>query len=179
MADDDLRNGPKLIDRFRIACRSRHMSIHTEKAYWGWVIRYVRFHGLQHPLELGPPHIQTFLSHLAVNRNVAPSTQNQALSALLFLYREVLGIPVDEIGVFVRPKRRANIPVVLTRQEVSALLGHLRGEPYLIASLLYGSGLRLAEALSLRVKDIDFGRKQVIVRAGKGDKEREIGRAHV
>ena len=172
MVDDNLRNGPKLIERLRIACRSRHMSIHTEKAYRGWIIRYIRFHGLRHPQELGTPHIQAFLSHLAVNRNVAPSTQNQALSALLFLYRQVLGIPVDEIGVFVRPKRRANIPVVLTRQEVSALLGHLRGEPYLIASLLYGSGLRLAEALSLRVKDLDFGRKQVIVRAGKGDKDR-------
>ena len=172
MSGNSSRQNPKLIDRLRIVCRSRHMSFHTEKAYRGWVIRYVRFHGLRHPQELGPPHIQAFLTHLAVNRNVAPSTQNQALSALLFLYREVLGIPIDDVGVFVRPRRRKNIPVVLTRQEVRALLTRLRGTPFLIASLLYGSGLRLSEALSLRVKDVDFSRKQVTVRAGKGDRDR-------
>ncbi len=144
MVDDNLRNGPKLIDRLRIACRSRHMSIHTEKAYRGWVIRYVRFHGLQHPEDFGPKHVQEFLSHLAADRDVASSTQNQAPAALLFLYRAVLGISIDEMGPFIRPRRRRNLPVVLTLQEVAALLGHLHSGPFLMAFLLYGSGLRTA-----------------------------------
>lgn len=165
-------DNPKLLLRFRETCRSRHLSIHTEKAYRGWIIRYVRFHGTRHPRELGIPHIQQFLNHLAVNRHVAVSTQNQALSALLFLYRDVLGIEMDDLGPIVRPTRRKRLPVVLTRQEARAVLDHLKGAPLLIASLLYGSGLRLSEALRLRVKDIEFNRNQVIVRSGKGDKDR-------
>lgn len=165
-------NQPKLIDRFRITCRSRHMSIHTEKAYRAWIVRYIRFHALQHPEKLGPRHIQAFLNHLAVNRNVAAATQNQALSAILFLYREVLGMPVEDVGPIVRPKRTRRLPVVLSRSEIAAMFKHLQGPPLLVASLLYGAGLRLNEALSLRVQDVDFNRSQIIVRDGKGSKDR-------
>jgi integron integrase len=163
---------PRLLDQLRAAIRTRHYSRRTEEAYTRWVARYVRFHGLRHPRELGHEEIRTFLSHLAVRRQVAASTQNQALAALLFLYRQVLGVDLPPIGEVVRAKRPARLPVVLTRAEVTRVLAEMSGTPRLVAGLLYGSGLRLLEALRLRVKDVDFEMHQVTVREGKGQKDR-------
>ena len=152
--------------------RPRHYSRQTEKAYVAWIRRYILFHGKRHPLEMGAPELTRYLSSLAVEGNVAASTQNQALSALLFLYREVLEQEVPWLDDVVRARRPVRLPVVLTRDEVRAVLRQLTGTPRLMAILLYGSGLRLLECARLRVKDIDFGRNQIIVRAGKGDKDR-------
>ncbi len=152
--------------------RARHYSRRTEKAYVAWIRRYILFHGKRHPLEMGAPELTRYLSSLAVEGNVAASTQNQALSALLFLYREVLEQEVPWLDDVVRARRPVRLPVVLTRDEVRAVLRQLRGTPRLMAILLYGSGLRLLECARLRVKDVDFGRNQIIVRAGKGDKDR-------
>lgn len=163
---------PRLLDRIRIAIRSRHYSPHTEKAYVSWVRQYVLFHGKRHPSEMGVGEIRAFLSYLAMRRRVSASTQNQALSALLFLYRNVLGQPVEWVDDLVRAKRPARLPLVLSHDEVAAVLRHLYGTPWIMASLLYGSGLRLMECLRLRVKDIDFDRGEVTVRRGKGMKDR-------
>ena len=163
---------PRLLDRVRDAVRARHYSRRTEKAYVAWIRRYILFHGKRHPLEMGAPELTRYLSSLAVEGNVAASTQNQALSALLFLYREVLEQEVPWLDDVVRARRPVRLPVVLTRDEVRAVLRQLRGTPRLMAILLYGSGLRLLECARLRVKDVDFGRNQIIVRAGKGDKDR-------
>jgi integron integrase len=163
---------PRLLDQLRAAIRTKHYSRRTEEAYTRWVVRFVRFHSLRHPRELGPEEIQAFLSHLAVRRQVAASTQNQALAALLFLYRHVLGVDLPPIEEVVRAKRPARLPVVLTRAEVTLVLAEMSGTPRLVAGLLYGSGLRLMEALRLRVKDIDFEMHQVTVREGKGQKDR-------
>jgi integron integrase len=163
---------PRLLDQVREAIRVRHYSIRTEDAYVNWIRQFIRFHGTRHPVELGEAEVNAFLTHLAVERTVAASTQNQALSALLFLYKEVLDRPLDGLGQVVRAKRPERLPVVLTREEVKAVLAHLTGEKWLIASLLYGSGLRLMEAVRLRVKDVDFGQKHLIVRDGKGRKDR-------
>jgi len=163
---------PRLLDRVRDAVRARHYSRRTEKAYVAWIRRYILFHGKRHPSEMGAPELTRYLSALAVEGNVAASTQNQALSALLFLYREVLEQEVPWLDDVVRARRPARLPVVLTRDEVRAVLRQLRGTPRLMAILLYGSGLRLLECARLRVQDIDFGRHQIIVRAGKGDKDR-------
>ena len=163
---------PRLLDRVRYAVRARHYSRRTEKAYVAWVRRYVVFHGKRHPAEMGAPELTRYLSSLAVDGNVAASTQNQALSALLFLYREVLRQDVPWLDDVVRAKRPVRLPVVLTRDEVRAVIRQLHGTPRLMAILMYGSGLRLLECARLRVKDIDFGRRQIIVRAGKGDKDR-------
>jgi integron integrase len=152
--------------------RARHYSRRTEKAYVAWIRRYILFHGKRHPSEMGAPELTRYLSALAVEGNVAASTQNQALSALLFLYREVLQQDVPWLDDVVRAKRPARLPVVLTRDEVRAVLRQLRGTPRLMAILLYGSGLRLHECARLRVQDVDFERHQIIVRAGKGDKDR-------
>ena len=162
----------KLLHRLRRACRTRHLSLRTERAYLRWCGQYVRFHDLQHPLDLGEPDVRAFLEHLAVERAVAASTQNQALAALLFLYTHVLERPLGELGPIVRARRPKRLPVVLTSEEVAAVLAHLEGHHYLIVSLLYGSGLRLLEALRLRVKDLDFAYQQLIVRDGKGQKDR-------
>jgi integron integrase len=162
----------QLLDQVREAVRTRHYSIRTEEAYLRWVREYIIFFDRRHPSELGAKEISAFVSHLAVRRNVAASTQNQALSALLFLYREVLGQPVEWVDDIERAKRPKRLPVVFTREEVRAVLGHLRGETWLMASLLYGSGLRLMECVRLRVKDVDFARLQITVREGKGDKDR-------
>ena len=159
----------RLLDRVREAVRARHYSIRTEEAYLRWIREYILFSNKRHPSELGAPEVGAFVSHLAVKRNVAASTQNQALSALLFLYREVLGQPIEWVDSVERAKR---LPVVFTREEVVAVLGHLRPEMWLMASLLYGSGLRLMECVRLRVKDVDFARLQVTVREGKGQKDR-------
>ncbi len=163
---------PRLLDRLRAAVRARHYSRRTEEAYVAWVRRYVVFHGKRHPDELGEAEINAFLSDLAVTRKVSASTQNQALSALLFLYRDVLGRAVDSLGDVVRARRPARLPVVLTRDEVRRVLANLSGREKLVATLLYGAGLRLLDALRLRVKDVDFALNQIVVRDGKGQKDR-------
>jgi len=163
---------PRLLDRLRHAVRARHYSRRTEKAYVAWVRRYIFFHGKRHPLEMGGLEVSKFLTSLAVDGQVAASTQNQALSALLFLYRNVLDQDLPWLDGIVRAKRTVRLPVVLTRDEIRAVIGQLRGTQRTMALLLYGAGLRLLEAARLRVKDIDFGRNQIMVRAGKGDKDR-------
>ncbi|MBN2576440.1 MAG: integron integrase [Deltaproteobacteria bacterium] len=164
--------GPRLLDRVRAAIRTRHMSVRTEEAYVGWIRRFILFSGKRHPSDMGEPEVSRFLSALATERRVAASTQNQALAAILFLYREVLARKLDWLTELVHAKRPARLPVVLTRAEVEAVLAHMTGVERLVASLLYGSGLRVLEGLRLRVKDLDFGGQQVIVRSGKGDKDR-------
>ncbi len=162
----------KLLDRVRAALRTRHYSVRTEDSYVAWVKRFVLFHGKRHPDEMGEPEINAFLSSLATRGRVAASTQNQALSALLFLYRHVLEKPFPEMTALVRARRPARLPVVLTREEARRVLARLGGEPRLVATLLYGSGLRLMEALRLRVKDLDLSRNEILVRDGKGQKDR-------
>jgi len=157
------------------AIRRRHYSIRTEQAYVDWVRRFILFHGKRHPRGMGEHEVAAFLSYLAVERNVAASTQNQALNALVFMYREVLEKPLDsDIRGIAYAKRPKRLPVVLTPGEVAAVLGHLEGTQWLIACLLYGSGLRLIEALRLRVMDLDFSRRAVFVRNGKGGKDRVV-----
>lgn len=163
---------PRLLTRVRHVCRVRHLSYATEKAYVGWIIRFVRFHGLRHPDALGAAHVEAFLTHLAVERGVAASTQNQALAAVLFLYRDVLAHPLGDLDGFTRARRPARLPVVLAPPDVAALLGALAGVPRLVCALLYGSGLRLSEALALRVGDVDAARARIVVRGGKGDRDR-------
>ena len=162
----------ELLTQMRSALRSRHYSVRTEKAYCLWAKRYIRYHGLRHPTELGEPEINAFLTHLAVERQVSASTQNQALAALLFLYRHVLGRPPGDLGEVVRARRSRHLPVVLTRDEVRSLLPRLQGDVWLIGSLLYGAGLRLNECLCLRVQDIDFAQVEITVRDGRGGKDR-------
>jgi integron integrase len=162
---------PKLLDRLRHACRVRHYSPRTEDAYHQWCRRFILFHRVRHPREMGEPEVNAFLTHLAVDRAVAASTQNQAMAALLFLYDAVLGRPLDRLDV-IRANRPKRLPNVLTRDEVRRVLGELSGTYRLIADLQYGAGLRLLEALQLRVKDVDFGAGQVVVRHGKGGKDR-------
>ena len=156
----------------RDAIRTRHYSRRTEEAYLAWIRRYILFHGKRHPAEMGAAEMTQFLTSLAVRRKVAASTQNQALSALLFLYREVLGQEVPWLDGIVHAKRPRRLPVVLTREEIRAVLGQLNGVPRLMALLLYGAGLRVLECARLRVKDIDFASNQIVVRAGKGDRDR-------
>ena len=166
------RGPPRLLDQLRLALRSRHYSQRTEQAYCLWVRRFIHFHDLRHPAEMAEPEINAFLTHLAVADKVSASTQNQALSALLFLYRHVLGRQVGELGDVVRARASHRVPVVLTRDEVRAVLAQLDGDPGLLAALMYGTGLRLSECLRLRVKDVDFEQHEITVRAGKGDKDR-------
>jgi integron integrase len=154
------------------ALRIRHYSRRTEEAYLGWVRRYILFNRKRHPREMGEAELQSFLTHLAMHRHVSASTQNQALSAILFLYREVLKVEAFCFDVAVRARRPERLPVVLTRQEVRAILDLMTGTPRLVAGLLYGAGLRLLECLTLRVKDVDFGRNEIVVRDGKGQKDR-------
>lgn len=161
----------KLIHRVRTAIRARHYSIRTEHAYINWIVRYIRHHGMRHPAELNEQHIESFLSHLATNENVAANTQNQALSALLFLYRHVLDLPLRELQA-VRARKPQKLPVVLDRTEVRSVLVEMTGMQKLIASMIYGSGLRLMEALRLRVKDLSFEYQCLHVRDGKGGKDR-------
>lgn len=161
-----------LFDRVRQAIRARHYSPRTEQAYLAWIVRFVRFHEKRRPEDMGEPEVNEFLTHLAVDERVAASTQNQALAALLFLYDKVLNRRLSEIGDVVRARRPQRLPVVLTRQEVRAVLAGLDGTPRLVCMLLYGSGLRLLECLRLRVKDIDFQRNEITVRDGKGGKDR-------
>ena len=165
-------NQPRLLDRVRMTIRARHDSRRTEKAYVAWIRRFILFHRKRHPAEMGGAEVTQFLSALAVDRNVAASTQNQALSAILFLYRDVLEQDLPWLDDMVRSKRTARLPVVLTREEVRAVLQRMGGVPRLMAILLYGAGLRLLECARLRVKDVDFARSQITVRAGKGDNDR-------
>jgi len=163
---------PKLLDQVRQAIRTRHYSYRTEKAYVGWTKRFIFFHNKRHPAEMGEAEIAQFLSSLARDARVSASTQNQALNAILFLYREVLGKDIGYINGVVRAKRPNPLPVVLTRQEVKSLLSMLDGTAWLMATLLYGGGLRLMECMRLRVKDVDFGSNQIVVRSGKGNRDR-------
>src|SRR6266568_4102775 len=165
---------PRLLDRVRISLRTKHYSIRTEEAYVGWIKRFILFHGKRHPKEMGEPEINVFLSSLAIKDGVSASTQNQALSALLFLYRNVLEIPFPILDGLVRAKKSKRLPVVMTRAEVKSVLGRLHGTPKLVATLLYGTGMRLMECLRLRVKDVEFGRNLIIVREGKGDRDRRV-----
>jgi integron integrase len=163
---------PKLLDQVRQAIRARHYSRRTEAVYVMWIKRFIFFHGVRHPAEMGEPEINRFLTDLAVNQKVIASTQNQALSALLFLYQHVLNQPLGWIDLAVRAKKPERLPVVLTRQEVKTILSFMDGSPKLVAALLYGAGLRLMECLRLRVKDVDFTTNQILVRDGKGQKDR-------
>jgi integrase len=163
---------PKLLDRLRAACRLRHYSWRTEAAYAAWVVRFIRFHRLRHPLEMGAAEINAFLTHLAVAGRVSASTQNQAFSALLFLYQKVLEVGPGRIAGVIRAKRPKRLPVVLTREEVRRTLDQMEGTCRLMALLLYGAGLRLREGLRLRVQDLDWQRGEVLVRHGQGGKDR-------
>lgn len=163
---------PKLLDQMREALRSRHYSRRTEQTYCHWIKRYIHFHNVRHPAEMGEPEINAFLTHLAVKEKVSASTQNQALSALLFLYRHVLSREVGDLGEVIRARKPKRLPVVMTRDEVKSVLANLTGDKWLMASLMYGAGLRLMECLRLRVQDIDFSRSEILVRDGKGAKDR-------
>jgi site-specific recombinase XerD len=166
------RRPPRLLDRVREANRLRHGSRSTEKSYVGWIRRYILFHDKRHPAEMGAPEVTRFLSSLAVQGKVAASTQNQALSALLFRYRHVRHQDLPWLDDVVRAKRSKHLPIVLTRDEVRAVISELHGTPRLMATLLYGSGLRLLECARLRVQDIDVAMNQIVVRDGKGAKDR-------
>ena len=164
---------PKLLNRMRDHLRTRHYSIRTETAYVDWARRFVLFHGKRHPQEMGSAEVEAFLTHLAVNRQVSASTQNQAKAAILYLYKQVLGVDLPWLDGVVQAKTPKRLPVVLTATEVRALLLHMQGGTTgLIAQLLYGTGMRLLEALRLRVKDVEFARREIVVREGKGNKDR-------
>ena len=163
---------PRLLEQLRDAIRRRHYSPRTEETYAHWVKRFIYFSGKRHPAAMGAAEVTAFLNHLARERDVAAATQNQALSALLFLYREVLGRPLPWLDELERARMPLRRPSVLTRAEVERLLGRMQGTKWLMASLLYGAGLRLRECLKLRVKDVDFGYRQIVVRDGKGAKDR-------
>lgn len=163
---------PRLLDEVRRVLRVKHYSLRTEHVYVGWIRRFVLANGKRHPREMGGVEVERFLSQLAVQGQVAASTQNQALSALLFLYREVLGVELPWLNNVTRAKRPKRLPVVLSRDETTRILAAMDGRPWLLASLLYGTGMRLMEGLRLRVKDLDFERGEITVRDGKGGKDR-------
>jgi integron integrase len=174
MPDARRSQPPKLLDEVRQVLRLHHYSIHTERPYVEWIVRFVRFHGMRSRADLFPaePKIEAFLTDLAVQGHVAAATQNQAMNALVFLYKRVLNHAMEDRINAVRAAKKINVPVVMTREEVATILSLLDGTPQLVAKLLYGSGLRIMEAVRLRVKDIDFPMKQLTVRSGKGDKDR-------
>jgi integron integrase len=163
---------PKLLDQARAVLRARHYSLRTEETYLRWMERFIRFHGNRHPRDMGVQEVRQFLTYLAVEGHVAASTQNQALSAILFLYQHVLRQDIGWVDEVVRAKQPHRVPVVLTQAEVAAVLRHLSGTPWIMGTLLYGAGLRLMECLRLRVKDVDFSYQQIVVRDGKGHKDR-------
>jgi integron integrase len=163
---------PRLLDQMRDQIRLRHYSIRTERVYCEWVRRFIRFHQYRHPAEMAAAEIEAFLSDLAVRGNVSASTQNQALAALLFLYKKVLQVDLPWLGEVVRAKKPARLPVVLSVDEVRSVLGQLNGDVWLMASLLYGAGMRLMEVVRLRIKDVDLVRGEIVVRDGKGMKDR-------
>ena len=162
----------KLLDRVSDVARLRHLSLRTEETYRNWIKRFILFHGKRHPRDLDAEGVRSFLTHLAVKERVAASTQNQAFNALLFLYRQVLKLDLPKIDGVERARHSKNLPVVFTKEESNSVIAHLKGEHRLIASLLYGSGLRIMEAVRLRVKDIDFSRNEITVRDGKGENDR-------
>lgn len=169
---DSLSKKPKLLDLVRNRIRLKHYSIRTESAYVDWARRFILFHNKRHPSEMGAREVEQFLTWLAIERKVSASTQNQAKAALLFLYREVLDIDLPWLEEIVMAKTAKRLPIVLTQHEARQLLGELSGAMWLITSLLYGTGMRLLEGLRLRVKDIEFDRREIIVREGKGNKDR-------
>ena len=171
-AESGLSAKPRLMDLVRDALRVRHYSYRTEQAYVGWIRRFILFHGKRHPSQMGADEVREFLSSLARERNVSAATQAQALAALLFLYRHVLGVDLPWVENIVRARRPKHLPVVLTRTEVKRVLAQMHGEYALVASLLYGAGLRLSEGLQLRMKDVDLVRRELLVRDGKGAKDR-------
>src|SRR5436853_2679942 len=166
------QRNPKLLDEVRDVIRRKHFSIRTEQTYIDWIRRFILFHNKRHPREMAETEVTEFLTHLARDRHVAASTQNQALSALLFLYKEVMRQEIGWLEGVQRAKRPARLPVVLTRDEVHKIFAHLHGMHRLMAGLLYGSGLRLMECVRLRVKDVDFGYLRITVRDGKGGRDR-------
>lgn len=169
---DSSTSKPRLREQVRVVMRLHHYSIRTEKSYWYWIRYFIRFHQLRHPLEMGAVEVNAFLSWLAVERKVAAATQNLALNALVFLYARVLQQPLGQVGEVVRAKRSTRIPTVLTHAEASEILA-LLAQPYqLLASLMYGAGLRVVEAARLRVKDLDFDRQVITIHDGKGGKDR-------
>ena len=165
---------PKLKLREQLAevCRFRHLSHRTENAYWHWMKGFILFHGKRHPREMGAGEVQAYLSHLAVKQNVAVATQRQALNAIVFLYRDVLGLKLGLIGQIEKPRRSAKLPTVLTKEEVRRVLALVSPEHQLACRLLYGTGMRLLECLRLRIKDVDFGRNEIVIHDGKGAKDR-------
>ncbi|CAM1000389.1 Putative integrase [Rhodanobacter sp. Root179] len=165
-------SAPRLMDEVRRVLRLKHYSIRTEEAYVGWIRRFILANGKRHPREMGEAEVEAFLSALAVQGKVAAATQNQALAALLFLYKQVLNIELPWMEGVVRAKRPQRVPVVLSRDEVTRVLARMDGRPWLLASLLYGTGMRLMEVLRLRIKDVDFARNEIAVRDGKGGKDR-------
>lgn len=173
-SSDNASQKPKLLDQVREAIRAKHYSRRTEKAYVDWIYRFIMFHNKRHPSEMGAPEVNQFLSHLAVNGNVAASTQNQALCAIIFLYREVLHRDLGDIGDLIWAKKPQKLPEVFTPEEVQAVLSHLEGTYWMMGMLMYGSGLREIECLRLRVKDIDFAYRKITVREGKGEKDRVV-----
>src|ERR671924_954912 len=174
MPDPRRSQPPKLLDEIPKVLRLHHYSIHTERSYVDWIVRFIRFHGMRSREDLFPaePKIEAFLTDLAVHGNVAAATQSQAMNALVFLYKRVVNHAMEDRINAVRADKKINVPVVMTREEVATILSLLDGTPQLVAKLLYGSGLRIMEAVRLRVKDIDFPMKQLTVRSGKGDKDR-------
>ena len=162
----------RLLDEVQARIRARHMSFRTEKTYLQWIRRFIRFHGRRHPRAMGGDEVEAFLTSLAVDRKVAASTQNQALAAILFLYRDVLELQLPWLANMVHAKRPQRLPVVLTRAEVQQVLGHLSGTEWLIAAMLYGGGLRVLECLQLRIKDLEFSRCELLIRDAKGQKDR-------
>ncbi len=164
----------RLLDQVRMLIRARHYSRRTEEAYVHWIRRYIAFHGMRHPRDLGAPEVGAFVTWLGAVRQMAGATQNQALSALLFLYKDVLRMEVGGIEFVPHAKMPTRVPVVLSVAEVRTVLAHMRDVPWLVAALLYGAGLRLQEALELRVKDIDFERREIVIRRGKGQKDRRV-----
>lgn len=169
---DAIPRQPKLLERMRIHLRTRHYSLRTEETYLDWARRFILYHNKRHPQEMGPAEVEAFLSHLAVDRQVSASTQNQAKAALLYLYKQVLGMDLPWLDEVVQARRPQRLPVVLTPAEVRSLLQHMQGTAGLVAELLYGTGMRLMEGLRLRVKDVEFARREIVVREGKGGKDR-------
>ena len=172
MPDKPPKQPRKLLDQVRDRLRAKHYSLRTEHTYVQWIRRFILFHGKRHPREMGAAEVEAFLSHLATERRVAASTQNQALSALLFLNKEVLGIQLPWLDHLIHAKKPSHLPVVLTVEEVRAVLARLDGRNALMPELLYGAGLRLMECLRLRVKDVDFAMRQITIHDGKGFKDR-------
>ena len=167
-----MSNPPKLLDQVRNLIRLKHYSIRTEETYVGWIKRYIYFHNRRNPKDMGEKEIRQFLTDLAVNQKVAAATQNQAFNALLFLYRDVLKQEFEDLGDVVRAKKSRKLPVVFSKSEIRKIINQLEGRNWLMGQLMYGAGLRVMECVRLRIKDVDFGYRQIVVRDGKGGKDR-------